>query len=52
MLFVPVVFEKNVTIDAILDSGASASAIAQSELDGIKQQAPINIFKTDELPIL
>ena len=38
------------TIDALVDSGAYVSAIAQTELDGIKQQAPSNILKIDDPP--
>ena len=50
MLYVPLDFENGVTIDALVDSGASVSAIAQKELDISKQQAPSNIFKTDDPP--
>ena len=38
------------TIDAPVDSGAYVSAIAQMELDIIKQHAPSNILKIDEPP--
>ena len=47
MLFVPLDFENGLTIDALVDSGAYVSAIAQKELDRIKQQAPSNV---DEPP--
>ena len=47
MLFVPLDFENGLTIDALVDSGAYVSAIAQKELDRIKEQAPSNV---DEPP--
>ena len=50
MLYVPLDFENGLTIDALVDSRAYISAIAQKELDRIKQQAPSNIRKIDELP--
>ena len=50
MFYVPLNFENGLTIDAIVDSGAYVSAIAQKELDRIKQQAPSNILKMDDLP--
>ena len=50
MLIVPLGFENGLTIDALVDSGAYVSAIAQSELYRIKQQTPANIFKNDDLP--
>ena len=43
-------FESNPTIDALLDSRTYVSAIAQNDLDTIKQKAPINILKTDDPP--
>ena len=45
---VPLDFENGLTIDALVDSRAYVSAIALSELDRIKQQAPANIFKIDD----
>ena len=48
MLYVPLDFENGLTIDALVDSGAYVSAIAQKELDKIKQQAPSNILKIDD----
>ena len=51
MLYVPLDFENGLTIDALVDSGAYVSAIAQTELDRITQQAPANIFKIDDPPI-
>ena len=50
MLYVPLDFENGFTIDALVDSGAYVSAIAQRELDRIQQQAPSNIQKIDDLP--
>ena len=50
MLYVPLDFENNLTIDALVDSGAYISAIAQRELDRIQQQAPFNILKIDDPP--
>ena len=44
MLYVPLDFENNFTVDALVDSGASVSAIAQDDLDTIKQKAPNNIL--------
>ena len=50
MLYVPLDFKNGLTIDALVDSGAYASAIAQKELDRIQQQAPSNILKIDDPP--
>ena len=50
MLYVPLDFENGLTIDALVDSGAYVSAIAEKRLDRIKQQAPSNILKIDEPP--
>ena len=50
MLHVPLDFEYGLTIDALVDSGACVSAIAQKELDRIQQQAPSNIIKIDDPP--
>ena len=50
MLYVPLAFENGLTIDALVDSGAYVSAIAQKELDRIQQLAPSNILKTDGPP--
>ena len=50
MLYVPLDFKNGLTIDALLDSGAYISAIAQNELDRIKQQSPSNILKIDDPP--
>ena len=50
MLYVPLDFDNGLTIDALVDSGAYVSAIAQKELDRIQQQAPSNILKIDDPP--
>ena len=50
MLYVPLDFENNHTVDALVDSGAFVSAIAQDDLESIKQKAPNNILKIDEPP--
>ena len=50
MLYSPLDFETGLAIDALVDSGAYVSAIAQTELDRIEQQAPANIFKIDDPP--
>ena len=50
MLYVLLDFQNGLTIDALVDSGAFVSAIAQNELDRIKQQAPSNILKIDDPP--
>ena len=49
-LYVPLDFENGLTIDAFVDSGAYVGAIAQNELDRIKQQSPSNILKIDDPP--
>ena len=50
MLYVPLDFENGLTIDALVDSGAYVSAIAQKGFDRIKQQSPSNILKIDDPP--
>ena len=50
MLYMPLDFEKNLKVDALVDSRAFVSAIAQDELDTIKQKAPNIILKTDDRP--
>ena len=49
-MYVPLDFENGLTIDGLVDSGDYVSAIAQKELDRIKQQAPSNMLKIDEPP--
>ena len=46
----PLDFENNLTVDALLDSRAFVSAIAQDDLETIKQKAPNNILKIDDPP--
>ena len=50
MLYVPLDFDNNLTVDALVDSGASVRAIAQNDLDTIKEKAPNNIIKNDDPP--
>ena len=50
MLNVPLDFENILTVDALVDSGAFASAIAKNDLDTIKQKAPNNFPKIDNPP--
>ena len=50
MLYVPLDFENGLKRDALVDSGAYVSAIAQNELDRIQQQSPSNILKIDDPP--
>ena len=50
MLYVPLDFENGLTIDALVDSGAYVSAIAQKNLDRIKQQSPSNMLNIDDPP--
>ena len=48
MLYVPLDFQKIRTINALVDSGACVSAIAQDDLETIKQEASNNILKIDD----
>ena len=50
ILYVPLDFKNGLTIDALVDSGAYVSTMAQNELDGIKQQSPSNVLKIDDPP--
>ena len=50
MLYVPLDFENNLTVDALVDSGAFVSAMAQNDSEAIKQKAPNNILKIDDPP--
>ena len=50
MLYIFLDFKNGLTIDALVDSRAYVSAITQTELDRIKQQAPGDIFKMDDPP--
>ena len=50
MPYVPLDSENNVTVDALVDSGAFVKAIAWNELDTIKEKDPNNILKIDGPP--
>ena len=50
MLYVPLDFENNLTVDDLVDSGAFVSAIAQNDLDTIKEKVPNNFLKIDDPP--
>ena len=50
MLYVPLDFDDNLKVDALVDSRAFVSAIAQDDLETIKQKAPKNILKIDDPP--
>ena len=50
MLYVPRDFENNLTVDALVNSETFVSAIAQDDLEQIKQKAPNNILKIDDPP--
>ena len=47
MLYILLDFENGLTIDALVDSGAYVSSVAETELDRIKQQASANIKIND-----
>ena len=49
-LYGPLDFENVLTVDALVDSEAYVSAIAQKELDKNEQQAPSDILKIDDPP--
>ena len=49
-LYAPLDFENNLSIDALVDSGAFVSAIAQDDLDKTKQKAPNSILKINDPP--
>ena len=50
ILYVPLDFNNGLRIDALVDTGAYVSAIAQKGPDRIKQQSPSNILKIDGPP--
>ena len=50
MLYVPLDFEINLTVDALVDLEACVSAITQIDLGTIKQTAPKNILNIDDPP--
>ena len=49
-LYVPLDFENNLTVDALVDSRAFVSAFAQDDMDTNKQKASNNILKTADPP--
>ena len=49
-LYVPLDFQNNLTVDALVDLGAFVTAIAEDDLDTMKQKAPNNILKIDNPP--
>ena len=51
MLHVPLNFENVLTVDALFDSRPYVRVIAQKFIDKIKQQAPANIFQSEDPPI-
>ena len=50
MLYVPLDFDHNLTVDALVDSEAFFSAIAYNDLDTIKEKAPNIVLKIDDPP--
>ena len=50
MLYVPLDFGNILTVDGLVDSVAFFSAIAQDDLDTIKQKDPNNFLKIDDPP--
>ena len=46
-LYVPLDFQNNLKLEALVDTGALVSAIAQNDLDRRKVKAPNNILKID-----
>ena len=44
------ILENNLTVNALVDSGSFVSAIAQDDLDTIKQEAPNIILKINDPP--
>ena len=50
MRYVPLDFENNLTVDALVDTGTFVSAIARDDLETIKHKALNNIIKIDDPP--
>ena len=48
ILYVPLDFENNLTVDALIDSRAYLSATAQNDWDTREQKVPKNILKFDD----
>ena len=51
MLYVPLDFENNLTVDALVDSGSFVSAIAQDDWKQSNRKPPITFSKSTTLPI-
>ena len=47
LIYVPLDFNDNLTVDDLLDSKTYISGITQNDLDKIKQKSPNNILKID-----
>ena len=52
MLYAPLDFDNNLTVDSLVDSRVYVSAIAHNDLDTIKQIDPNNILRIDDPPNL
>ena len=50
MLYVPLELENNLTVHALVESGAIVTATAQNDLDTIKEKNPNNFLKIDGAP--
>ena len=50
MLYVPLDFENLLTVDALVDSGLFVSAIAQNNMDTIREKALNTILEIDDPP--
>ena len=50
MLYVPLDFENNITVDALVDLGPFVSSIAQNDSDTKKEKAPKNLVKINDPP--
>ena len=50
MLYVALDFKNNLRVDALVDSETYLSAIAQYDLDTIKQKAPYTFLKNNDPP--
>ena len=50
MLYVPLEFKKNISVDALADTRAYVDAIAQNNMDTIKQNAPNDVLNINDPP--
>ena len=50
VLYMPLDFENILTVDALVDSGAFVSSVAEKDLDTIKEEASNNFLKIDDPP--